>query len=93
VLHAFVLIEAEPRQIADLADRLADIEGVSEVYSVASDTADLVVIVRVRRHEDLAEVVTRRIDLLPGIVSTATMVAFKAYSRHDLEAMWDLGPA
>jgi DNA-binding Lrp family transcriptional regulator len=93
VVHAFVLIEAELAQVADLAEALADVEGVAEVYSVASDDADLVAIVRVRHHDDLAEVVTRRIAALGGIVSTSTMVAFKSYSRHDLEAMWDLGPA
>jgi DNA-binding Lrp family transcriptional regulator len=93
VVHAFVLIEAELSEVADLAEALADVDGVAEVYSVASDDADLVAIIRVRRHEDLADVVTRRIAALRGIVSTSTMVAFKSYSRHDLEAMWDLGPA
>ena len=93
MVHAFVLIEAELAQVADLAEALADVEGVAEVYSVAGEDADLVAIVRVRRHEDLAEVVTRRIAALRGILSTSTMIAFKAYSRHDLEAMWDLGPA
>jgi len=58
VVHAFVLIEAELAQVADLAEALADVDGVAEVYSVASDDADLVAIIRVRRHEDLAEVVT-----------------------------------
>jgi len=93
VVHAFVLIEAELAQVADLAEALAEVDGVAEVYSVASDDADLVAIIRVRRHEDLAEVVTRRIAALEGIVGTSTMVAFKSYSRHDLEAMWDVGPA
>jgi len=93
VVHAFVLIEAELAQVADLAEALADVEGVAEVYSVAGEDADLVAIVRVRRHEDLAEVVTRRIAALRGILGTSTMIAFKSYSRHDLEAMWDLGPA
>jgi DNA-binding Lrp family transcriptional regulator len=93
VVHAFVLIEAELARVAELAEALADVDGVAEVYSVASDDADLVAIIRVRRHEDLADVVTRRIAAFTGIVSTSTMVAFKSYSRHDLEAMWDLGPA
>lgn len=90
VVHAFVLIDAEPSRVADLADELADVPGVAEVYSVAGE-ADLVAIVRVRHQEDLADVVTRRISGLPGIIDTRTMVAFQAYSRHDLEAMWDLG--
>ena len=91
MLHAFVMIDAEPSRIADLAEELADTDGVSEVYSVAGESADLVAIVRVRHHEELAEVVTRRVSCRPGIRSTRTLVAFKAYSRHDLEAMWDLG--
>jgi DNA-binding Lrp family transcriptional regulator len=55
--------------------------------------ADIVAIVRVRHHDDLADVVTRRIAALPGIEETTTLVAFQAYSRHDLEAIWDIGPA
>jgi DNA-binding Lrp family transcriptional regulator len=91
VLHAFVLIDAEPARIAELAQELADTEGVAEVYSVAGESADLVAVVRVRHHEQLAEVVTRLIASRPGIISTSTLVAFRAYSRHDLEAMWDVG--
>ena len=90
MLAAFVLIQAEPARVAELASDLADVEGVAEVYSVAGDE-DIVAIVRVRHHEELADVVTRRIAALDGIVSTRTLVAFRAYSRHDLEAMFDLG--
>ena len=91
MLHAFVLIDAEPARIAELAEELADTEGVSEVYSVAGESADLVAVVRVRHHDQLAEVVTRVIASRPGIISTSTLVAFRAYSRHDIEAMWDVG--
>lgn len=91
MLHAFVLIDAEPARIADLAQELADTEGVTEVYSVAGESADLVAVIRVRHHDQLAEVVTRLIAARPGIISTSTLVAFRAYSRHDLEAMWDVG--
>jgi len=90
MVHAFVLIDAEPGRIADLAEELADVEGVAEVYSVAGE-ADVVAIVRVRHHEELADVVTRRITALDGIVNTRTLIAFQAFSRHDLEALWDLG--
>lgn len=90
MLAAFVLIDAEPARVADLPSELADVEGVAEVYSVAGE-CDIVAIVRVREHEELAEVVTRRISALPGIVATRTMVAFKAYSERDLAALWDLG--
>jgi DNA-binding Lrp family transcriptional regulator len=90
VVAAFVLISAEPRRIAALAQELADVPGVAEVYSTAGD-ADIVAIVRVRRHEELAEVVTGRLAGLDGIQDTRTLIAFQAYSRHDLETMWSLG--
>ncbi|HXW33996.1 MAG TPA: Lrp/AsnC ligand binding domain-containing protein, partial [Acidimicrobiales bacterium] len=59
--------------------------------SVAGGVADLIAIVRVRHHDELVDVVTKRIDALEGVESTTTLVAFRAYSRHDLEAVWDLG--
>lgn len=90
MVNAFVMLRAEPARIAALAGELADIDGIAEVYSVAGDV-DLVAIVRVRHHDDLAEVVTRGISTLPGVVETRTMIAFKAYSKHDLDAMWSLG--
>lgn len=90
MISAFVLITARPDRIAALASELADVEGVAEVYSVAGD-ADVIAIVRVREHEELAEVVTGRIAILDGIISTRSMVAYRAYSRHDLEAMFSLG--
>jgi len=90
MIHAFVLIDATPGRLADLAVELAETDGVSEVYSVAGK-ADIVAIVRVRHHEDLADVVTRRIASLDGIVSTSTLVAFQAYSKSDLDAVWDVG--
>ena len=90
MVHAFVLIDAEPARIAALATELAELDGVAEVYSVAGE-ADLVAVVRVRQHDQLADVVTEKISCLPGIVETRTLIAFQAYSRHDLDAMWDLG--
>ena len=90
MVHAFVLIDGAPARVADLAVELAGIEGVSEVYSVAGH-ADIVAVVRVRRHEDLADVVTRHISRLEGIIDTRTLIAFQAYSRKDLDAIWDLG--
>lgn len=90
MVSAFVLIKAEPARIAELAGMLTEIEGVAEVYSVAGDV-DLVVIIRVRRHEDLAAVVTGQVATLPGIVETRTMIAYQAFSQHDLESMWSLG--
>lgn len=90
MLSAFVLVDAVPGRVHALASELADIPGVAEVYSVTGK-ADLVAVVRVREHDDLAEVVTQRISALPGITATETMVAFQAFSRHDLESMWSVG--
>lgn len=90
VLSAFVLVDAEPGRLAALASELAEIPGVGEVYSVTGKV-DLVAVVRVREHDELAEVVTRRISALQGVTATETMVAFQAFSRHDLEAMWSIG--
>lgn len=90
MVHAFVLIDGQPSRVATLAEELAAIDGVSEVYSVAGH-ADIVAVVRVRHHEELADVVTRRISCLDGIVDTRTLIAFQAYSSRDLDAIWDLG--
>lgn len=90
MVHAFLLIQAEPARVAALAGELADVEGIAEVYSVAGEV-DLIAIVRVSHHDDLADVVTGRVAQLPGIIETRTMVAFQAFSRHDLDALWDLG--
>jgi DNA-binding Lrp family transcriptional regulator len=90
VLTAFVLIDAEPARVAELAEEVAAVEGVAEAYSVAGQ-ADIVAVVRVRRIEDLADVVTRRLHALSGVTDTRTLVAFQSYSRRDLDAMWELG--
>jgi DNA-binding Lrp family transcriptional regulator len=88
--NAVVLIEAERDALSTLGSALADIEGVAEAYSVTGDW-DFVAIVRVPDHEQLASVVTGQIGQLPGVTRTQTMVAFAAYSRHDLEALFSLG--
>lgn len=88
--NAIVLIEAERDSLSKLGGELADIEGVAEAYSVTG-TWDFVAIVRVPNHEQLADVVTGGIGKLPGVVRTQTMVAFAAYSRHDLEALFSIG--
>lgn len=85
-----VLAVCDSHQIPETAQAVADIEGVSEVYSVAGDY-DLVIMVRVRHHDELAEVVSERIAKVPGIQRTQTLVAFKVFSRHDVEAMFSVG--
>ncbi len=64
-------------------------EAISEVYSV-SGPHDLVAIVRVPANDDLARLATEQLVALEGIEQTETMLAFKSYSRHDLEAMFSV---
>jgi DNA-binding Lrp family transcriptional regulator len=90
MVTSFVLINSRPDRTAALAEALAELDGVAEVYSVAGDF-DLVAVVRVRHHDDLADVVTTHIATLEGIERTHTLVAFRAYSRRDLDAMWSIG--
>jgi DNA-binding Lrp family transcriptional regulator len=88
--NAVVLIEAERDSFSSLGGALADIDGVAEAYSVTGDW-DFVAIVRVPDHEQLADVVTAGIGGLPGVARTQTLVAFAAYSQHDLEALFSIG--
>ena len=88
--HAIVLIEAERAAMSTLGSQIAEVEGVAESYSVTG-AWDFVAIVRVRAHEQLAEVVQTGIGGLAGVVKTQTMVAFEAFSRHDLEALFAVG--
>jgi len=90
VTHAVVLIEAERDSLSTLGEALAGIDGVAEAYSVTGEW-DFVAIVRVPRHEMLADVVTTEIGQLSGLLRTQTMVAFEAFSRHDLEALFSIG--
>lgn len=90
MVTAIVLIQAERDMIPETAEALTDVQGVSEVYSVAGDW-DLVAIVRVKEHEQLADVVTDRMLKMPGIAATQTLIAFKSYSSHDLDRMWEIG--
>jgi DNA-binding Lrp family transcriptional regulator len=90
MVSAIVLLTVERDRINSVADAIADIEGVSEVYSVAG-RYDLVAIVRVKANEDLAKVVTEHIRKVGGITSSETLIAFRVYSRHDLERMFSIG--
>ena len=90
MVTAFVLIDVERGRLADVADRLATTEGVSEVHSVAG-RYDLVAIVRVNTNEAMADLVTSGLLSIEGIARTETLPAFRAYSRHDLDAMFELG--
>ena len=90
MITAIVLINAERKSIPALGSALAAIEGVSEVYSVTGEV-DFIAMVRARQHEELADLVAGRIGELPGVQKTHTHVAFRMYSRHDLESVFGLG--
>jgi DNA-binding Lrp family transcriptional regulator len=90
VLTAIILVKSTRDGLHTLGPRLADVGGVSEVYTVTGDW-DFVAMVRVREHDELADVVTRQLTQLEGIERTQTMVAFQQFSAHDLEAMFGLG--
>jgi DNA-binding Lrp family transcriptional regulator len=90
MITALVLITAEPGTVRTLAEDLLAIDGVTEVYSVAGPY-DLVAIVRVKEHDQLSDLVTERIASRPGIVSSETLVAFRAFAKRDLGQLWDIG--
>ena len=90
MVTAIILITTERTQINDVAEQLAEMDGVSEVYSV-SGKYDLIVIVRVASNDALAGLVTKKMLRIDAIVKSETMLAFKAFSRHDLEAMFSVG--
>ena len=90
MITAIVFVEADTARIPEVAEQIAGLPGVTEVYSVTG-TIDLVVIVRVRDNEAVAEVVADRLNKVDGVLDTETHIAFKSYSRHDLEAAFSLG--
>ena len=90
MVTSIILMNVERALVNDVAERLADRPEISEVYSV-SGTYDLVAIVRVPRNDDLATLVTEHLTRVEGIIRTETMLAFRAYSRHDLEEMFAIG--
>ncbi len=90
MITAIVFIRADVSRIPEVAEEIADLPAVSEVYSVTG-AIDLIAMVRVSDHEQIAEVVADRLNKVPGVVSTETHIAFRAYSAHDLEAAFSLG--
>jgi DNA-binding Lrp family transcriptional regulator len=90
VITAIVLIDTATDSIPEVAEALANVDGVSEVYSVAGGV-DLIAIVRVREFDQIAEVIAGGISKTPGVLNTDTHIAFRAYSRHDLEEAFSIG--
>jgi DNA-binding Lrp family transcriptional regulator len=90
VINTIVLIDCATDSIPEVAQALADLPGVSEVYSVAGHI-DLIAIVRVREFDEVAAVVAGSISKVPGVINTESHIAFRAYSRHDLEEAFAIG--
>lgn len=90
MVTAIVLIKADVAAIPETAEAIAQLPAVSEVYSVTGEF-DLVAIVRVRAHDELSDVIPGSVNKVPGVTHTETHIAFRAYSRHDLEAAFSLG--
>lgn len=90
MITAIVMIDTESDRIPEAAEEIANIPGISEVYSVTGG-ADLIAIARVDRHEDLAGVIADQLSKVAGVLRTQTHIAFRSYSRHDLAQAFDLG--
>ncbi len=90
MITAIVLVKTMVDKVPDVAEAIAALAGVSEVYSVTGEF-DLVAIVRVHRHDELAEVIPGGLNKVTGVISTETHIAFRAYSQHDLESTFSIG--
>ena len=90
MITAIVFVKADVDRIPQVAEEIAAIEGVTEVYSVTGQI-DLIAMVRVRNHDDVAAVIADRLNKVTGVRETETHIAFRAYSRHDLESAFSLG--
>lgn len=90
MITAIVFIQAEVSRLSEIAEKIADIPGVSEVYSVTGDL-DLLAMVRVRTHEDISNVVADQVNKVDGVLSTQTQIAFQTFSQHDLEQAFSIG--
>jgi DNA-binding Lrp family transcriptional regulator len=90
VITAIVFVKADVARIPEVAEAIAALDGVSEVYSVTGQV-DLIALVRVHDHDAVATTVADRLNKVPGVSSTETHIAFRTYSRHDLEAAFSLG--
>ena len=90
MITAIVMVSVDSSRIPEVAQQIADLDGVSEVYSVAGDV-DLIALVRVREFDQIAEVIAGRLSKVDGVLHTDTHIAFRAYSQHDLDAAFSIG--
>jgi DNA-binding Lrp family transcriptional regulator len=92
MVTAIVLLDVERNKVNEVAEKLAAMEGISEVYSVAG-RHDLAAIVRVADNDAMAALITGRMLKVAGITRSETLIAFRVYSQHDLEGMFSIGEA
>ena len=90
MVTAIVALKVDRKKVNDIASRLSGMPGVTEVYSV-SGRYDLVALVRTKDNETLADIVTGSMLQIDGIEDSETMLAFRTYSKHDLESMFSIG--
>jgi DNA-binding Lrp family transcriptional regulator len=90
VITSIVMITCSTASIPEIAQTIAELPGVSEVYSTTG-AVDLIAVVRVREFDDVAEVIAGGISKVPGVEHTETHIAFRAYSKHDLDAAFAIG--
>ncbi len=90
MVTAVVLLNVTRNKINDVAEKLADMKGISEVYSVAGQY-DLAAVIRVKDNDGLADLVTKQMLKVEGITKSETLIAFRVYSKHDLESMFSIG--
>ncbi|EMY35586.1 AsnC family transcriptional regulator [Arthrobacter crystallopoietes BAB-32] len=90
MVTAFVFIQTDSSRIPECAQEISEIDGIAEVYSVTGEW-DLIAVARVSKHEDLADAIADKLSKVPGVEATTTHIAFRTYSKHDLDAAFSLG--
>ncbi len=90
MVSTVVLLNVVPGKINEVGSRLAELKGISEVFSVGG-RFDLVAIIRVPDNDTMAELVTEKMLTVPGITNSETLIAFRVFSQHDLESMFSIG--
>jgi len=90
MVTAIILINAARNRIPETTQALADLPGISEVYSIAGPY-DIAAIIRVKQNQELADLVTKKMLKIDGIEKSTTLIAFEVLSKFDLERMFSLG--
>ncbi|MBW2145444.1 MAG: Lrp/AsnC ligand binding domain-containing protein [Deltaproteobacteria bacterium] len=87
MITAIVMINCEVGKVPSVAEALINLDGVGEVYSISGEH-DILAVIRVKEYESLAQLVSEQVASIPGITKTVTQMAFRCYSKHDMEKMW-----